>query len=188
MVEGFNLLIYEGGSLEDLLVCALSRHIVALYVLDNGVYVPYFVGAPDFVNRSFHELYQDGVLPLTPLIAGSNGPPSADTVVDRLAEDELATLRGSNCLYGETTSGFSSVVYGGGSIESLQDCAESLGVSALYALHGGEWVPFILGAPEFANRSFVELYHDSVPPLTPLVAKSTEAPGGATASDAAAGN
>ncbi len=171
VAAGFNLVIYEGGSIEDLVVCALSRHIVALYMLDNGVYVPYIVGAPEFVNRSFHESYPDGVPPFTPFVAGSNGPPSAGPIVTGPAEDELATLRGSNCL-GENTTGFSFVVYGGGSVEELETCAGSQGVTALYVLSDGEWVPLILGAPDFVNRSFFDLYPGGLPALTPLVAYS----------------
>ena len=75
-------------------------------------------------------------------------------------------------LLGEITTGFSSVVYGGGSIESHGDCARSLGITALYALHEGEWVSFILGAPDPVNQSFFELYADGLPPVTPLVARS----------------
>ena len=172
VVEGFSLVIYEGGNLEDLVVCAVSRHIVALYVLDNGIYMPYIVGAPDFVNRSFQELYPDGVPPVTPLIAGSDGPPSADPFAAGVAEDERVTLRGSSCLHGEITTGFSLVVFGGGSIQSFEDCARSLGVTALYALHAGDWVPFILGAPDFVNRPFLELFNDGLPAVTPMVAKS----------------
>ena len=171
VATGFSLLIYEGGSLEDLVVCALSRHIVAIYVLNNGVYVPYIVGAPDFVNRSFYDLYPDGVLPLTPLVAATDGPPSADTAVDRLAEDELATLRGSNCLYGEIAAGFSLTIFEGGSVGALEACGRSLGIAAFYALHQGEWVSYILGAPEFANQPFRELFAGGLAALTPLVAK-----------------
>ncbi len=172
VAAGFSLVIYEGGSIEDLLVCALSRHIVALYVLDDGVYVPYIVGAPEFVNRSFQELYADGVLPLTPFVAGSDGPPSADTAVDRPPEDELATLRGSSCLHGEIATGFSLVLYQGGSLEELATCAQGHNITALYALDEGSYFPYILGAPDFVNRSFFELFTDGLPALTPLVAKS----------------
>ena len=174
--EGFSLLLYEGGSLEDLVVCAVSRHVFALYALDHGAYVPYIVGAPDFVNRSFHDLYADGVPPVTPLIAGSNGPASPDPFAGDVAEEERVILRGSNCLDGEITTGFSFAVYGGGSTESLEECARSLGIAALYALHEGDWVPFILGAPEFVNRPFFELFTDGLPPVTPLVAKSDGPP------------
>ena len=172
VVEGFSLLIYEGGSLENLVVCAASRYVVALYVLDHGVYVPYIVGAPDFVNRSFHELYPDGVLPLTPLVAGSDGPPSGGHVVDGLAQDEPATLRESNCLYGEIATGFSLAIFEGGSVEELEACGRGFGIAAFYALHEGDWVPFILGAPDFVNAAFRELFAAGLPAVTPLVVKS----------------
>ena len=170
--EGFSLLLYEGGRLEDLVVCAVSRHVFALYALDHGVYVPYIVGAPDFVNRSFHELYADGVPPVTPLIAGSNGPASADPLGGGLAEDERVVLRGSGCLHGEIATGFSLPIFEGGSVDELEACGRSLGIAALYTLHEGGWVPFILGAPDFVNRPFRELFADGLPPVTPLVAKS----------------
>ena len=176
VVEGFSLLIYEGGSLENFVVCAASRYVVALYVLDHGVYVPYIVGAPDFVNGSFHELYPDGVLPLTPLVAGSDGPPSGGHVVEGLAQDEPATLRGSNCLHGEIATGFSLAIFEGGSVEELEACGRGFGIAAFYALHEGDWVPFILGAPDLVNRPFFGLYDDGLPALTPLVAKRDSPP------------
>ncbi len=188
VVEGFSLLIYEGGSLEDLVVCAVSRYVVALYVLDNGVYVPYILGAPDFVNRSFRELYADGLPPLTSLVAGSNGPPSADTVVGRLAEDEPVTLRGSNCLRGEIAAGFSLAIFAGGSVEELEACGRGLGITAFHALHEGDWAPFILGAPDFVNRPFFELFADGLPALTPLVATRDSPPAANAGSDEAAEN
>ena len=176
VVEGFSLLIYEGGSLENFVVCAASRYVVALYVLDHGVYVPYIVGAPDFVNGSFHELYPDGVLPLTPLVAGSDGPPSGGHVVEGLAQDEPATLRGSNCLYGEIATGFSLAIFEGGSVEELEACGRGFGIAAFYALHEGDWVPFVLGATDLVNRPFFGLYDDGLPALTPLVAKRDSPP------------
>ena len=48
--EGFSLVVYEGGSVEELVSCAESRHIVAFYALHDGAYVSYILGAPDFVN------------------------------------------------------------------------------------------------------------------------------------------
>ena len=188
VVEGFSLLIYEGGSLEDLVVCAVSRYVVALYVLDNGVYVPYILGAPDFVNRSFRELYADGLPPMTSLVAASNGPPSADTVVGRLAEDEPVTLRGSNCLHGEIAAGFSLAIFEGGSVEELEACGRGLGITAFHALHEGDWAPFILGAPDFVNRPFFELFADGLPALTPLVATRDSPPAANADSDEAAEN
>ena len=85
--EGFSLVVYEGGgSVEELVACAESRHIVAFYALHDGAYVPYILGAPDFVNAGFLELFPDGLPPITPLIAGSNGPPSADPFGDDLED------------------------------------------------------------------------------------------------------
>ena len=151
----------------------MSRHVFfAFYVLDHGLYVPYIVGAPDYVNRSFHEFFAGGVPPITPLIAGSNGPPSAGPIVAGLADDELVTLRGSSCLLGEIAPGFSLSIFEGGSLDELETCARSQRVTALYVLHDGDWVSFILGAPDSVNQSFFELYADGLPPVTPLVARS----------------
>ena len=72
---GFSLLTYAGGSVEELLSCAEGRHVTALYATGDGAFVPYILGAPDFVNRAFRELYADGLLANTPLLAKSDGPP-----------------------------------------------------------------------------------------------------------------
>ena len=114
----------------------------------------------------------DGGPPFTPFVAGSDGPPSAGPVVARPAEDELVALWGSSCLHGEIATGFSLTNFEGGSVEELETCARSQRVAALYVLHDGDWVSFILGAPDFVNQSFVELYADSLPRVTSLVAKS----------------
>ena len=79
---GFSLVVYEGGSVEELVACAASRDIVALYVLHEGVYVSYIAGAPGFVNAAFVELFSDGLPSITPLVIGSDGPPSADPFGD----------------------------------------------------------------------------------------------------------
>ena len=51
-------------------------------------------------------------------------------------------------------------------------CARELGVTALYALDGGKYVSYILGAPDFVNRPFREVFAAGLPPMTPLVARS----------------
>ena len=166
IAEGFSLVVYEGGTVEELVACAESRDVVALYALHQGIYISYILGAPDFVNAGFRELYAGGVPPLTALIAGSNGPPSEDPV-----GDSGAPRSWPECLRGEIAEGFSLVVYEGGSRENLAACAQSRGVTALYALAGGEWMSYILGAPEFVNRAFFELFPEGLPAITPLVAK-----------------
>ena len=58
---GFSLVVYEGGSVDDLESCAQSRNITALYVTHEGKYAPYILGAPDFVNEAFVALFPDGL-------------------------------------------------------------------------------------------------------------------------------
>ena len=172
--EGFSLVVFEGGSVEELVLCAESRDIVALYALHKGIYISYILGAPDFVNREFNELFPGGLPVMAPLVAGSNGPPSADPFGDDL--DAAGPQPWPQCLRGTAVEGFSLAVYEGGSVEELVACAESLDITAVYVLAAGEWVSYILGAPEFANAGFRELLPDGVPVLTPLVAKSEEPP------------
>ena len=168
---GFSLVVSEGGSVEDLAACAQSRHVTALYALAGGEYVSYILGAPDFVNREFSELFSDDVPPLTPLVAASNGPPSSDPNLG-----DGALLPGPECLRGDIATGFSLVLYEGGSVEALDTCAQGRDVTALYALDDGEWVSYILGAPEFVNREFRKLFADGLPAVMPLIAKSEGPP------------
>ena len=147
---------------------------MALYALHEGVYIPYILGAPDFVNHEFRELFPDGLPVMAPLVAGSNGPPSADPFRDEL--DDAGQQPWPECLRGNVVEGFSLIVYAGGSVEELVACAESLDITAVYVLADGAWVSYILGAPEFANQSFLDLYADGLPSITPLVTKSEGPP------------
>ena len=163
---GFSLVVSEGGSLDDLVACAGSRHVTALYVLDGGEYVSYIVGAPELVNARFVELFPDRVPALTPLIARSDGPATDAPAASAVTEPWAA------CLQGEIVEGFNLVLYEGGSIDDLDACAEGVGLSALYVLDDGVWVSYILGAPKLVNHSFRELFTDVLPVATPLVGKS----------------
>ena len=127
--------------------------------------MPYILGAPDFVNEAFVALYAAGLPSLTPLIAKSEGPPSPAPPSGEVTEF------GPDCLRGEIASGFSLVLYEGGSVEDLDSCAQSSDVTAVYALVEGEYVPYILGAPDFVNQAFRELFTDGLPVATPLVGK-----------------
>ena len=167
---GFSLVVYAGGSIEDLVACAEGRNVTALYVLDDGAYVSYIVGAPELVNRSFAGLFAEGLAALTPLIARSDGPASPDPSGDATRPGD-ATQPWPACLQGEIATGFNLVVYEEGSVGELEACAEGLGLAALYALSDGVWVSYIVGAPEFVNLEFRELFTDGVPALTPLVGK-----------------
>ena len=65
----------------------------------------------------------------------------------RLGPEEAAGPA-PDCLRGAVSVGFSLVVYAGGSVGDLVACAEGRNVTALYALEGGAYVSYILGAPE----------------------------------------
>ncbi len=71
---GFSLLLYAGGSLEELETCARELGITALYATRGGAFVAYIVGAPAPVNRGFSELHADGLAAPTPLLAKIEGP------------------------------------------------------------------------------------------------------------------
>ena len=172
--EGFSLVVYEGGSVEELVTCAESRDIVAFYILHEGVYLSYILGAPDFVNREFREFFPDGLPVMATLVVGSNGPPSADPFGDDLGD--AGPQPWSYCLRGEVVEGFSLVVYKGGSVEDLAACAQNRNVTAVYALAEGEWVSYTLGAPEFVNQQFRELFAEGLPAVTSLVARSEGPP------------
>ena len=169
---GFSLLVAEGGSVEELVSCAESRSVTALYALHEGEYVSYILGAPAFVNSAFREVYSGGVPALTPLIAKSEGPPSADPAAGSAGDGEPWPL----CLRGAIVEGFSLVLHEGGSVDALDACAQSLRVTAVYALHEGEYVSYILGAPDFVNAAFRELFADGLPAVMPLVVKSEGPP------------
>ena len=73
---GVSLVSYEGGTVRELVSCAESRNVTALYATHGGAFVAYVVGAPDAVNRAFRALFADGLPAGTPLLATSDGPPS----------------------------------------------------------------------------------------------------------------
>ena len=177
---GFSLVVYAGGSVEDLVACAEGRNVTALYVLDGGEYVSYILGAPEFVNRPFTELFPDGIPAVTPLVTGSNGPPSPYPGSDGTSDGD-APQSWPDCLRGEIATGFSLVVSEGRSVDDLVACASSLGITALYTLNDGVFVSYIIGAPEFVNRAFREQFPEGVPAITPLVAASDGPPAPVTA-------
>ena len=171
---GFSLVLYEGGSVEELEDCAEGRHVSALYATHDGAFVPHILGAPSFVNRSFRELYAAGVPPITLLLAKSDGPATAEPGAGG-PPGGGAPEPWPHCLRGDVAEGFALVLYEGGGVEDLAACARGRGVTALYALDDGAFVPHILGAPAFVNRDFGELFADGLPAATPLLARS-EAP------------
>ena len=171
IAEGFSLVVFEGGSVEELESCAQSRSVTALYALHGGVFVSYILEAPAFVNGPFVELFAEGVPPLTPLVAGSDGPPSVDP-----NRGDGVLLAGPECLRGDIAEGFSLVVYEGGSVEDLVACAQGREVATVYVLHDGAFVSYILEAPGFVNQPFRDVFAAGLSPITPLVVKSEGPP------------
>ena len=164
---GFSLVVYGGGSVGELVACAEGRNVTALYALEGGEYVSYILGAPEFVNAGFRALFADGIPALTPLTVKSDGPATADP-----APEGGVAQPWPECLQGEIVEGFNLVVYEGGSVGELEACARDRNVTAVYTLNEGEYVSYILGAPDFVKQAFAELFADGVPAVTPLVAKS----------------
>ena len=68
-------MVYEGGGVEELEACARSMDVTALYTLSEGEFVSYILGGPDFGNQPFRDLFAGGLPLMTPLVAGSEGPP-----------------------------------------------------------------------------------------------------------------
>ncbi len=174
--EGLSLVVYEGGSVGELISCAESRGVAALYALHEGVYLAYILGAPGFVNRGFVATFAGGVPPVAPLVVRSDGPPSPDPFGDDLEGDGQQPW--PECLRGPVAAGLSLVVYEGGSVDELEACARSMEITALYALHEGVYLAYILGAPAFVNQSFHGVFAGGLPFMTPLVARSEGPPGG----------
>ena len=171
VAEGFSLVLYEGGSVEELEDCVRGRHVSALYATHDGAFVSHILGAPAFVNRDFRELHAGGVPPATLLLARSDGPATAEPGGGG-PPGGGAPEPWPECLRGDLAAGFSLVLYEGGGVEDLAACARGRGASALYALDDGAFVSYILGAPEFVNRDFGELFAGGLPAATPLLARS----------------
>ncbi len=90
---------------------------------------------------------------------------------------EAPTGPADDCLRGVVDARFSLVTYEGGSMDDLEACAAHVGMSSVYVRDEGEWVSLILGAPEFVNSAFRELYAEGVPAVTPMIAQRADPAG-----------
>ncbi len=87
---GFSLVVYEGGSLDELVACAEGRHATALYVLVDGDWVSYHFGAPEFGNAPFRALFTDGVPAATPLTVSEGPAQQAEEAPEAVQEEETS--------------------------------------------------------------------------------------------------
>ena len=122
------------------------------------------------MNEDFRALFADGVPALTPLTVKSEGPPSPDPSAASRAP-AMRRSRGRRACAAMSPRASTSCSTRAAASATSMACAEGAGLAAVYALNDGIWVSYILGAPEFVNRSFRELFIDGVPSVTPLVAK-----------------
>jgi len=66
--EGVSLVVFGGGSVEDLADAADAAGAISVSLTVNGEFVVYIVGAPDFVNAAFVAAFEDGIEAGTPVI------------------------------------------------------------------------------------------------------------------------
>ena len=79
----------------------------------------------------------------------------------------------SHCLSGLSETRLNSVQFVGGSVATLVECAQSIGVDALYHYRDGVWAGLFPEAPEFLNRPFRNRFAEGVPAGEVLIGKRT---------------
>lgn len=88
LAPGYNLVVYAGGTVEELEADAASEGAASAFAMIDGEFLGIIVGAPDHVNEAFADQYPDGVpagtilmvwvpVPITPGPIGSGNPPFA---------------------------------------------------------------------------------------------------------------
>ena len=170
VAEGFSLVVFAGGTIEELAACAALRHVDALYTLSGGRWLTFIPEAPDLVNAPFAEHFAGALPPGAPLVAASAGPATEDPLP--LAEGPRAW--GPDCLAGERGPGFGLVRFQGGSLEELAACARTSDVVSLWTIAEGEYVAFVPGAPAFVNAAFSALFTGGLPAGEPLLVRVAE--------------
>ena len=124
-----------------------------------------------------YQVVLEGVSQITVTVTSTDGSRERVYRVGLGEPEQAATSEpGFDCFRSNVAVGFSLVVSAGGSIEQLEDCARGRHVTALYALDDGEYISYILEAPESVNQPFAALFADGVPLVTPLTVKSDGPP------------
>ena len=165
LAAGYSLVLFSGGSVEELAAAAEARGASVVYARIRGLWFSYFLSGPDFLNQSFQAMFKDGVPALTPLLTSSE---TASPAVENAAPLEWPWP--DVCLSGDLVPGFSFVVSSGGSVAEVVACAEARGIRALFALVGGDWYPYFLSGPEFISDEFIDYFAEGVPVATPFYA------------------
>jgi hypothetical protein len=66
--SGVSLVIFDGGTVEDLAAAATEAGLVSVSLTVDGSFVVYIPGAPAFVNAAFNAAFADGIAANTPVI------------------------------------------------------------------------------------------------------------------------
>ena len=165
LAAGYSLVLFSGGSVEELAAAAEARGASVVYARIRGLWFSYFLSGPDFLNQSFQSMFKDGVPALAPLLTSSEtASPAAENAVP------LEWPWPDVCLSGDLVPGFSFVVSSGGSVAEVVACAEARGIRVLFALVGGDWYPYFLSGPEFISDKFIDYFAEGVPVATPFYA------------------
>ena len=80
---GIGLVVFEGGSINDLSLAASERgcSLRAVFALSRGRFVGHLVGAPEFVNRDFNARFGAGFPQASPLVIACSPPSFAPSLV-----------------------------------------------------------------------------------------------------------
>ena len=157
---------------------ATETTVAAVAVQDRAT----IVIAPDDVDgnaRDGHQVALDGS-EVTVTVTSPDGSRTrvyrvqfepADVAPAAVAPAVVAEEPWVECLRGMKPVRFSLVLYEGGTIPELRDCAEEFDLKAIWDRPDQVWIPIIFDAPDFVNVQFEELYPDGIPPITPFIAQ-----------------
>ena len=160
---------YEGVPEDD----ATETTVAAVAVQDEAT----IVTAPDDADgnaRDGHQVSLDG----TAIAVTVTSEDGSRTRVYRVQFEPAAATRAAvaeapwvECLRDMKPVRFSLVLYEGGTIPELRDCAEEFDLKAIWDRPEQVWISIIFDAPDFVNREFEELFPDGILPITPLFAQ-----------------
>ncbi len=162
--RGFSLVLFGGGSAEQLSACLQRRGVEAAWTLEGGRYRAFGPLAPELVNRAFTGQFADAVPAMTPLWV------AADEASDDAATAPL-DWSGDNCFDRAPVADDNLVVFAGGSVSELAVCGLRHNVQTFYAFDEHGLVSYEFGRSEIRNGAFRSLFTEGLPAATPLIAR-----------------
>ncbi len=162
--RGFSLVLFGGGSAEQLSACLQRRGVEAAWTLEGGRYRAFGPLAPELVNRAFTGQFADTVPAMTPLWVAADAA-SSDAATAPL------DWSGENCFDRAPAVGDNLVVFAGGSVSELAVCGLRHNVQTFYAFDEHGLVSYEFGRSEIRNGAFRSLFTEGLPAATPLIAR-----------------